>query len=227
MFSVLYSGGIDSTVLAYHLALSGGLNRLILIDYGQASIGIQRELLEHHAKHLAVVPVCLKVDLQTIAGKPINAEVFQPGFKPTITMDREDLDGVYHNNLSAIPEWSWIEGRNTLFMMAAATHSVYNDCQAMYCGFQLNAPEHTEFDSHYRVRGNDITPSFLTAVNELCFHAFSKPFTVQAPFFTLSKQHIVQMGKHLRVDFGKTYSCEFYPKCGECEQCREVARHFQ
>jgi len=70
----------------------------------------------------------------------------------------------------------------------------------------------------------DATPAFFAAMSEALSRGLAHALTIAAPFSTLHKAQVIELGARLGVPFELTLSC-MNPvddrHCGQCSKCRE------
>lgn len=222
---LLASSGIDSTVLLYYLAAKNLLSEVLICDSGQASFKHQVKLLQAHCANVNVKLTAIKVPLPDYA---IRQEINTAGFVPA--KKENALNHFYnlHKDTQAqeayrTGEFAWIEGRNARWFIEAGTYAVlnYGGNVRLFTGFQYDRAIWENEDDNM---GGDVSPDFIDHMDKLFDLSFSKPVDVCAPFLSnkSDKADIVALGKKLAVPFDLTYSCEFYPPCGNCFQCEKA-----
>jgi 7-cyano-7-deazaguanine synthase len=201
---VLFSGGLDSTTLLYHMLAEGYSVRALTVDYGQRhgsrelvcacdvalSLGIEHRILD-----LRSLVSFLGDNRLTDSSKPIPLGEYAP------------------ESLTAVPN------RNMILISVALAW-----CASMGGGqvaFAAHGGEYTPYP--------DCQPAFAEAMHQAAKLAHEPALNVVAPFVSWTKKDIVRHGATLRVPFEKTWSCyagnEFH--CGECGTCIDRRRAFQ
>lgn len=221
---LLASGGIDSTVMLYWLKKLGRLDSVFFVNYGQASATTQRKLLEGHCHGLNVeLKECVVDWPRWGRGKGhIFEQESYPETQPddpyaTTQMTQAEVDEYLEHT------WDFIQGRNVVFCAHAAAWAIHRRVPVVYTAFQFDQPEWDAADESGGFGTVDTSPAFVEGFNVLAASgAFTKPVRLEAPFLEarMTKQAIVDLGKTLMVPLSKTHSCEFYPPCGECHQCK-------
>jgi 7-cyano-7-deazaguanine synthase in queuosine biosynthesis len=220
---VVLSGGIDSTVLSHLLARRGLLEHIYFADYGQASASHQWEnCVSVTAYKLGVeayrdeikLPPFMQGGGHIISGRPGGA--MKTPFD-ALTMDAETYEKV----------WDPLPGRNTIFLLHAASLAISKGLDTVYVGFQVEPEEWKLLDENeMAMQAADTTPVFVEAFNSLVFSGgIHRNVEVSAPFldYRWSKSDTVRVASKLGV-LEETYSCEFYPPCGVCRQCLDRKR---
>ena len=224
--AVLYSGGIDSTVMANLIARTGDLELLVAFDTGQAAF--ENEILPR-LRAVGAALACnyevARMDYKRLTSmrqryapgyqRPV---MFEPGAAPEQGGTREDLD----DKLSTSDHFGWLEGRNAVMLVQAATIAVHYGCTSLATGTQTNEYERGINTGLLPNRGEDTNLHTIRKANELIYTSFSQPFAIHAPFAFFSKEQVYRLGLSLGVPLTSTYSCEYSPRCGKCSQCLEV-----
>jgi 7-cyano-7-deazaguanine synthase len=196
---VVYSGGLDSTVLLYQLRHEGHDVRALSIDYGQrhrreldAATEIAAALgLEHRIVDLSGLGTLL-------SGRAL--------ISTAVAVPRQEYA---QDNLEA----TTVPNRNMVLLALAiawAAH-LHDDAVAFaaHTGTTLTYP--------------DCRPAFAAAMDQAARLADWRPLAVLAPFITWRKADIVRRGNELGVPLGRTWSCYVggARHCGECGTCRD------
>ena len=205
---VIFSGGLDSTTLAYWLADGGTRLRLLSIDYGQRhrvelahASAIARMLeADHHLVDLSTLAPLLAGSALTDVAIPMpDGHYTADSMRATVVPNRNAI----MLDLAVAAAIAW--GADTVAYGAhAGDHTIYPDCR----------------------------PEFLTAYRALAATANELPerFSVTAPFLEMSKADIVALGSELGVPFEATWSCyrggeRHCGTCGTCTERREAFEH--
>jgi 7-cyano-7-deazaguanine synthase in queuosine biosynthesis len=219
---VLFSGGIDSTVVAHMAKLTGNLRLLVFINYGQAGADHQAEIALKLGKEYGVKVVVREFDYSRYYEGSKMPKVFVEGSVPQ-EHDRDHLTNNV-NQLSEFEDFCWMEGRNSLFMHLAAIEAIYNGCNRLFTGFQYNEVELRLNDDPAISRGRDTTRHIMDTMNLVLFQGFSRPFRIEAPLMGMTKDEIMQYAVRVVPSdvLGRTHSCEYFPPCKKCSQCKET-----
>lgn len=201
---IIYSGGLDSTVLLYDQKNQGHDIRALGINYGQRH---KKELLSAMAiTHELGIPFEV-ADLQSLR------EIL-PGSSQT-DEGIEVPEGHYEEeNMRA----TVVPNRNMIMLAVAAGHAISHGCQSVVYG--AHSGDHAVYP--------DCRPEFirgLAVALKLCHY---EPIHLEGPFQRLTKSEIVKLGLELKVPFEKTWSCykggEYH--CGRCGTCVERREAF-
>lgn len=202
---VLFSGGLDSTVLTYHLLRENAELKLLSIDYGQRH---QRELS-------ASTQIALSLGLpHTILKLPMLAELLGGSAltDPSISLP----EGHYaEESMKA----TVVPNRNMILLSLAAGHAI--SLQFNTVAYAAHAGDHTIYP--------DCRPEFADALDRTLKLADWSEITLHRPFVKWSKEDLVRRGKELAVPFEKTWSCYAGGKlhCGKCGTCVERKEAFE
>ena len=200
---MLYSGGLDSTVLLYRLRKQGGGVKPLLFNYGQ-----------RHAKELSMAEdrcVDLGVPYEYVELSGINhliAKGSQAGYEPV-------PEGHYADESM---KTTVVPNRNMIMLSIAVGHAITIGARNVH--FAVHAGDHAIYP--------DCRPDFLYAMNRAVLIGNEwTPIQVYAPFINLSKADIVKQGAELGVPFERTWSCYkgealHCGRCGTCVERREA-----
>lgn len=201
---LIYSGGLDSTVLLYSLLADGHEVFALSIDYGQRH---KREL-ESARKICSAVGVLHEVadcsGLQRLlAGSSLtSASVAVP-------------DGHYaeENMKQAI-----VPNRNMIMLSMAGGWALSQKCEAV--AYAAHGGDHAIYP--------DCRHEFTEAVDKALRLADWEELYLWSPFVNRSKADIVRLGNELKVPFERTWSCYKGGRlhCGRCGTCVERREAF-
>lgn len=202
---VIYSGGLDSTTLLYHLRKAGHELAALAVNYGQ-----------RHGRELTRA--------ESICGQ-INVRL--------TTLDLAGLTSVFgHNSLSdtnlAVPEGSYepdsmkqttVPNRNMILLSIATGWAIANDFQTV--AFGAHSGEYTPYP--------DCRPEFAEAMDQATQLCDWQPVRILAPFVNWTKSDIVRRGAELDVPFSETWSCYVggSTHCGRCGTCLDRRQAFE
>ena len=200
--ALLFSGGIDSSVLLAELAKEYREVYPLYVQNGLAWEKTERTCIDRflkafhspHVKPLTLLDLPIQ-DLQrahwSVTGKGVPDEA-------------SDDTAVY------------IPGRNIFLLAKAGVWCNLKDIRRIAIGI---------------LKGNpfpDTTPSFFEAVEESFSRGLRFDISILTPFSHLSKKEVIQRGEELPLEL--TFSC-FDPHgeshCGRCNKCGERRRAFR
>src|SRR4030095_4332179 len=200
--AVLVSGGLDSCVLAAHLAAG---ERTVYPVYVRQ--GLIWETVEQHWI------------------KRFLAAVGQPNIEPLqeIALPVSDL---YNSHWSTTGESTpghlsddrevYLPGRNLLLLAKTSLYCALNGIPAAALGPLAGNPF------------ADSTPEFFSRFEEMASLALGFSFTVETPFAKLTKADVIRLGRHLPLEL--SFSCirpAGLNHCGACNKCAERRRSFR
>ncbi len=201
---ILLSGGLDSSTVLAIARSRGYLCYCLSFRYGQKQdIELQRAAAVAEAMH-AEQHMILRLDLDTIGGSALTAELAVPKDRAVGEMERE------------IPV-TYVPGRNIIFLSHALAWAEVIGAADIFLG--INAVDYSGYP--------DCRPDFLHAFEQMANLGTKagntgKPFRLHAPLIELTKKEIVEVGLTLGVDYSITHSC-YDPQgelaCGRCDAC--------
>jgi 7-cyano-7-deazaguanine synthase len=197
---VLFSGGLDSTVLLYYLRANGHTCRALSVEYGQ----------RHFREHAHAHAICnllgvehRRADLGSVkwllAGSPLTS------YAP----DTGELAGA-----SVV-----VPNRNMLLLALASCWAHQTDADAVAYGAHYSDHEHFP----------DCRERFIHGMAQAICESRERPLLLLTPFTGYLKADVVRLGASLGVPFALTYSCYAGQPmhCGECGACRERRAAFR
>ncbi|TVS09765.1 MAG: 7-cyano-7-deazaguanine synthase QueC [Planctomycetaceae bacterium] len=201
---LVYSGGLDSTVLMHQLMADGDQVLALSVDYGQRH-RVELQYAQRSAERLGVQWRLADLSSvgQLLGGSSLTSPEIavphghyaQQSMKQTVVANRNMI------MLSVAAGWA-ISQRADRVAYAAHTgdHAIYPDCR----------------------------PEFAEAVDRAIRLADWHEVYLYCPFVRLTKSQIVARGAELGVDFVRTWSC--YEggviHCGRCGTCFERREAF-
>jgi 7-cyano-7-deazaguanine synthase len=202
---ILYSGGMDSTVLLYKfrdeikLAVSfyyGSKHNVM--EYKYAKMNTDKTGIKHLKLDISGIFEYIKSDLLLKGGEIPEGHYTDISMKKTVIPFR---NGIMLSIAAGIAESNDID--TILIANHFGDHAIYPDC-----------------------RKDFITP-MTEAINKGTWNNIS----LLAPFTSLTKTEIAHIGRELGVDFTQTYSCykggEIHcGKCGTCVERKEALSGF-
>ena len=202
---VLFSGGLDSTVLVYDLLNEGADLKLLSIDYGQRH---EKELKSSSeiAEFLGLEHEILRLPMlnNLLGGSALT--------DPSISLP----EGHYaEDSMKA----TVVPNRNMILLSLAAGHAI--SLQFDTVAYAAHAGDHTIYP--------DCRPEFATAIDQALKLCDWNTISLYRPFIQLSKQDLVRKGNELGVPFEKTWSCYAGndKHCGKCGTCVERKEAFE
>jgi 7-cyano-7-deazaguanine synthase len=202
------SGGLGSTVLAYHLHTEGVRLVLLSFDYGQ-----------HHRRELdfaAALAARLGTQYHLVDLRSVGALLRGSALTD---MSVAVPDGHYTDESMRI---TVVPNPNAVMLNVAVAVAVAQHADAVVFG--AHAGDHAVYP--------DCRPEFVDVV-EACARVGNEGFLpegfhVLAPFLTWSKAQIVRRGAELDVPFAETWSCYQggVHHCGKCGTCTERKEAF-
>ena len=201
--AVLFSGGLDSAVLAADEATRGP----VLPIYVSAGLAWEAAELAVVARLLAPPPVSGRVRPLARVGVDVR-DVYPPshwairGEPPAYDTPDEDV---------------YLEGRNVVLLSKASVLCARRGIQRMALGPLAGNPF------------PDATPEFFAAMARALSLGLGHPIEIAAPLARMHKHDVVRLGMTLGVPFELTLSC-MNPAggvhCGRCSKCRERQQAF-
>jgi len=201
---LIYSGGMDSTVLLYKLLEDDNTVRCLSIDYGQKH---KKEL--QYAKNLCdQISVEHKIiDLTSVTELLSNSSLISPEQKiPQGHYEQESMKATV------------VPNRNMILLSLATAWAI--NSQASTVSYAAHSGDHTIYP--------DCRESFAKGMNEVMQLCDWHSVTLYRPFVDMTKADICKLGAQLKVPYEKTWSCyqgnELH--CGRCGTCIERREAF-
>jgi 7-cyano-7-deazaguanine synthase len=197
---VLFSGGLDSTVLLYHLRAEGHEVKALSADYGQ----------RHHARELnAGEAICrgLGVERRVV---DLTGPVGFFGSNALTDEDQKLPEGEYRAETLPL---TTVPNRNMVLLSVGIAWAASLRFDAVAFG------AHAATGATYP----DCRPGFADAMDRAAQMCDYRPIRVLAPFVTWVKAEIVRRGVELGVPFELTWSCYAGGErpCGRCGTCED------
>ncbi len=201
---IVYSGGLDSTVLLYHLLDVGHEVAALSVNYGQRHV---RELkaarditarlgVRHETADLSALAGLLSGSALTDRSVEVpEGHYAEESMKATVVPNRNML------LLATAAAWAIsLKAESVAYAAHSGDHAIYPDCR----------------------------PEFTDALEQAIGLADWHRVSLLRPFVHLTKADIVKRGAALDVPFGETWSCykggEIH--CGRCGTCVERREAF-
>ena len=199
---LIYSGGIDSTVLLYKLLAEGYEVRALAFNYGQ----------KHVKELLCAKQICSELGVEL---KEFDLREFS-----NLTKDASPLLANSDSDKSlSIASQTVVPNRNAVMLSIAVAWAQALNINEVYIGVTLS--DSTDYP--------DCRKEFIEAFEKAMILANANPnLRIKAPLANLNKTEVVKLGLELGVPFEKTWTCyrgERIP-CGECASCKERAKAF-
>jgi 7-cyano-7-deazaguanine synthase len=201
---LVYSGGLDSTVLLYHLQADGHEVQAVSVHYGQRhaqELDVARQIAASKGIEHKVVDLSpLGTLLTNSALASIQAEIPREEYSPQNMV------------VTTVPN------RNMILLSVALAWAVR-------CGYDAVAfAAHSGLTCTYP----DCRPQFARCMDEAAQVCDWRPLRVLAPFVSWTKGDIVRRGAALGVPFARTWSCYVGGSrhCGTCGTCRDRRQAF-
>ena len=201
---VLFSGGLDSTVLATQMKQEATETRLLSIDYGQR----HAKELDHSQKvadHLGLVHEILKLPQlgQILGGSSLTDK--------SITLP----EGHYAEESM---KSTVVPNRNMILLALAGGHALSIGFDTI--AYAAHAGDHTIYP--------DCRPEFADAMNKALGLADGNDLNLHRPYVEMTKSDLVSLGEELNAPLQLTWSCyaggEIH--CGKCGTCVERKEAF-
>ena len=194
---LIYSGGMDSTVLLYKYRKEIGL--AVTFQYGARQDEMQTRCARENCKLLGIKHIVIPLDFM---GKYFRSSILKGGEDvPHGNYDEQNMKSTvvpFRNGimLSIAAGLAESHGYDTVLIANhAGDHTIYPDCR----------------------------PEFISAIDGAVRAGTYAGVRIESPFCNITKRDIALEGRKLGVPFEKTYSCyEGREKhCGLCGTCRE------
>jgi 7-cyano-7-deazaguanine synthase len=201
---IIYSGGMDSTVLLYDLIAQGFDVTAMSFNYGQRHI---RELYSAAEICKSLVIPHKVIDMAWLAA-------LLPGSSQT-DMSVDVPEGHYAEEsmkLTVVPN------RNMIMLAVAAGHAMA--IGAGHVAFAVHSGDHAIYP--------DCRLEFVEAIRSAVLKADWNPVVVTAPYLFMDKGDIAKRGHDLKVPFERTWTCYKggLHHCGVCGSCTERRESF-
>jgi 7-cyano-7-deazaguanine synthase len=198
--AVLFSGGLDSVVLAADAA------RRAVVQPIYVCTGLAWEVEERAAAERILGSGALGPDVRPLAVLGVDMRDVYPASHWAVRGEAPGYD---------TPDADvYLEGRNVILLSKAAVYMARHGIERVLIGPLACNPF------------PDATPAFFQAMQAALSLGLASRIAIEAPFATLSKVDVVRLGVALGVPLHLTLSC-MQPRggraCGACSKCRERA----
>lgn len=199
---VVYSSGMDSTVLL-ELCLKNHDDVYVLtFDYGQ-----------RHRKELDVASVYISQITSRIKEHKIIDLKFFRELAPTSALTSDSINVPKMKDvIGEAQPVSYVNNRNMMFLSIACSYAEAVGASEVYYG----AVAVDNLSGYW-----DTTLEFVESINTCLALNRMNPVQVVAPLLFKSKKEIIEMGVELGVQFDKTWTCYEGKEvsCGVCGSC--------
>ena len=202
---VLFSGGLDSTVLATQMKHEAKETRLLSIDYGQR----HAKELDHSQKvadHLGLAHEILKLPQlgQILGGSSLTDKSIS---LPEGHYAEESMKSTV------------VPNRNMILLALAGGHALSLGFDTI--AYAAHAGDHTIYP--------DCRPEFADAMDKALGLADWKDLNLHRPYVEMTKSDLVSRGDQLDAPLYLTWSCYAGGKihCGKCGTCVERKEAFE
>lgn len=186
----LVSGGIDSTLMSVLAKEQGFVLYPLFIDYGQLGSKLEWEACSYnHLRHELPKPKRLSIK----------------GFGRVIK------SGLTNSDLR-IKEDAFLPGRNSLFLLAAASYAYQKKCNNISIGL---------LSDKFRLFP-DQSGEFIQEAEKFMSFQMDYPIKILTPLMAFNKAEVMSLAKSKSIN--KTYSCHSGNEipCGKCISCLEI-----
>ena len=196
---IVFSGGMDSTVLLAYTLSKGKKTAAISFDYGS----------KHNARELPMArDACKRLGVEhTVVALPFVDELFSSAL---LKSGGDIPDGMYDEPTMKA---TVVPFRNGIMMSIAVGYA-----ETIGAGEVLLA---SHAGDHFIYP--DCRPEFNEAFSRAAWLGTGEKVRVEFPFSGIDKRDIGDLGRKLGVDFTKTWTCYKGREthCGVCGACRE------
>lgn len=196
---LIYSGGLDSTVLLFKLKSDNAISSAISFNYGQKH-SKELEFAKFNCNKLNIKHMIVDLSpLKDIFGKSAltNSDVKIP----QANYDKDNMA------TTVVPN------RNMIFLSIATAYAISTDADSV--AYAAHSGDHALYA--------DCREEFAKAIDKAISLCDYKNIKLYRPFINMTKAEIAKLGVKLGVDFSKTWSC--YEggdtPCGKCATCLE------
>jgi len=217
---IAYSGGIDSTVVAYDTVDSEGPEAVELahIDIGSKTSTLAIEAMKYHADILGVPWTVIPIALPSVvtAGCRVFSSKGEVGKRAVNSLDDKSL------LKKELTLWNdYAPGLYTIIWVLLGALAVRRGCQRVLTGFHRQRPEGKQTLEGLSEDIMDTCADFTDYLNgqRIAIWGAKAPM-FYAPLRDIDKRDVVALGKNLEINFDMTHSCDIYPSCGVCYECR-------
>ena len=202
---VIYSGGMDSFTLLNQVIEENGKDAVfpLTFDYGQK-----------HAKELDYArAVCKKLGL---IHHVIDLKSITPLLQGSaLTSNIPVPEGHYED---ASMKATFVPNRNMILLSLAIGYADSIKSESVYYG--AHAGDHAIYP--------DCRTEFVEKMDDVARIANYQAIAIKAPYLSLSKHDILEIGLNMGLDYGQTWTCYNGREkaCGRCGSCVERLEAF-
>lgn len=196
---VVYSSGMDSTVLLHHAFKLHDEVYVLTFDYGQ--------------RHKKEVEIAMTICHPKIKDHKLIDLKFFRDLAPTSALTSNDIEVPKMKDIiGEAQSTAYVANRNMMFLSIAASYAEAVGAADVYYG----AVAVDNLSGFW-----DCTEEFVESINTLLSLNRMNRIQIQAPLLFKSKKEIIEMGIELGVEFEHTWTCYKGEKisCGTCPSC--------
>lgn len=198
---IILSGGMDSTTMLYEYKEDIAI--AVSFDYGSKHNAKELECASYHCNELGIKHLIIPLSFM------------QKYFKSSLLIGGEDIpEGHYadENMKSTV-----VPFRNGIMLSIAAGIAESNNLKHIMMA--NHGGDHAIYP--------DCRPEFVSAMSSAVSAGTYENLTILAPYTNITKTDIAIKGKHLGIDYSKTWSCykggeHHCGKCGTCVERKEA-----
>ena len=176
---VVCSGGLDSTVLLYHVIENGYEPTVLTFKYGQ----------KHSLETGFILTTCNKLGVELY--------ILDIPKLPGSSLTDEDKEIPKDDYSVETQKSTVVPNRNMVFLSIAASYAIAYGAKTVW------------YAAHWNDQAvySDCRKDFVNMLNVALAYGNYEKIRVEAPFITMTKEDIVTLGVKLGVPFGDTWSC--------------------
>jgi 7-cyano-7-deazaguanine synthase len=201
---LIYSGGLDSSVLLYHLRAAGHTVHALSIDYGQ----------RHRCELTHAAEICKTID---VPHQTADLSAIQPLLAGS-SLTSPEIEVAEGHYTEESMKSTIVPNRNMILLAIAAGHALSIGAEEI--AYAAHSGDHAIYP--------DCRNEFADAMAEAIRLCDWSTVELSRPFVDWTKADIVRRGAELGLPFEKTWSC--YQggdiHCGRCGTCIERREAF-
>lgn len=206
---ILCSGGLDSVVTAHYVKRKLDYSNLTVLffDYGQRNLKSEKKCSKKCALDIRAEFKEIKLaELGNLSGSLINKK------GEVKKLSRKDLKDTSKES----KKW-YVPCRNVVFLVYALALA-----ESQFVKTKKISDVFVGFKNEGKESFPDTTKTFVEKMNSLSEEVCATKFKIFSPLIEKDKEDIVLLGKEMRIDFTKTFSCYVGVKkhCGNCLACK-------